>query len=107
MSLRSGGEGGKEEWLAMRANAGDAGTAGDAGVAPTSDRRLPTSYVELFGVPRLIAGGAVLAAGGATLADLAADLVRRYPMLAGRVLDAATGWPLDWVQLRRRRAVHA
>jgi hypothetical protein len=53
------------------------------------------TLVELYGVPRLLAGERVLAASGATLADLGADLVRRYPVLAGRVLDAVTGWPLD------------
>jgi hypothetical protein len=34
-------------------------------------------------------------ASGENLADLAADLVQRCPALAGRALDAATGWPLD------------
>jgi len=51
--------------------------------------------VELFGVPRLLAGSRVIAATGANLAGLAADLVRRAPSLAGRVLDAESGWPLD------------
>jgi molybdopterin converting factor small subunit len=51
--------------------------------------------VELFGVPRLLEGARSISAAGATLADLAADLVRRSPALAGRVLDARTGWPLD------------
>jgi molybdopterin converting factor small subunit len=51
--------------------------------------------VELFGVPRLIAGARVVDASGENLADLAADLVQRGPALAGRALDAATGWPLD------------
>jgi hypothetical protein len=37
----------------------------------------------------------MVAATGATLGELAADLVRRQPLLAGRVLDAGTGWPLD------------
>jgi hypothetical protein len=46
-------------------------------------------------VPRLLIGSHVLTANGATLADLASDLVRRSPALAGRVLDACTGWPLD------------
>ena len=55
----------------------------------------PTLTVELFGVPRLLAGTRVVAAAGAMLADLAADLVQRSPALAGRVLDAHTGWPLD------------
>ena len=54
----------------------------------------PTMLVELFGVPRLLAGERAVAASGETLAALAADLVRRQPALAGRVLDAATGWPL-------------
>jgi molybdopterin converting factor small subunit len=51
--------------------------------------------VELFGVPRLLEGARSISAAGATLAELAADLVRRSPALAGRVLDASTGWPLD------------
>jgi molybdopterin converting factor small subunit len=55
----------------------------------------PSVTVELFGVPRLLLGGRSVTACGATLADLAADLVRRSPALAGRVLDVRTGWPLD------------
>ncbi len=55
----------------------------------------PSVTVELFGVPRLLQGARSTSADGATLADLAADLVRRSPALAGRVLDAHTGWPLD------------
>jgi hypothetical protein len=51
--------------------------------------------VELFGVPRLVEGARSVSAAGVTLAELAADLVRRSPALAGRVLDARTGWPLD------------
>ena len=54
----------------------------------------PTS-VELFGVPRLLIGARTVSAAGSTLGELAADLVRRQPVLAGRVLDADTGWPLD------------
>ncbi|MGH2616153.1 MAG: MoaD/ThiS family protein [Thermomicrobiales bacterium] len=54
-----------------------------------------TLRVELFGVPRLLAGSRAVDAAGATLAELAADLVRRSPALAGKVLDAASGWPLD------------
>ena len=46
-------------------------------------------------MPRLLEGARSISANGATLADLAADLVRRSPALAGRVLDAHTGWPLD------------
>jgi hypothetical protein len=55
----------------------------------------PTLQVELFGVPRLLIGARAVPATGATLADLAADLVWRNPALAGKVLDAVTGWPLD------------
>ena len=51
--------------------------------------------VELFGVPRLLTGERSVIAAGATLGELAADLVRRHPALAGRVLDAGSGWPLD------------
>src|SRR5215212_2977781 len=59
------------------------------------DTPLLSITVELFGVPRLLMGARALTANGATLADLAADLVQRSPVLAGRVLDACTGWPLD------------
>jgi molybdopterin converting factor small subunit len=59
------------------------------------DPPTPSVTVELFGVPRLLVGARSLTAAGATLADLAADLVRRSPALAGRVLDVVTGWPLD------------
>jgi molybdopterin converting factor small subunit len=55
----------------------------------------PSITVELFGVPRLLEGARSISANGATLADLAADLVRRSPALADRVLDARSGWPLD------------
>ena len=64
--------------------------AGDAGVAPAS----PSQTVELFGVPRLLAGTRLAEASGTTLGALAADLARRYPVLAGRVLDVETGWLL-------------
>jgi hypothetical protein len=64
--------------------------------SPSHPATLPPSVtVELFGVPRLLMGARSLTAQGATLADLAADLVRRSPALAGRVLDTRTGWPLD------------
>jgi hypothetical protein len=64
--------------------------------SPCHPATLPPSIaVELFGVPRLLEGARSIAGTGATLADLAADLVRRSPALAGRVLDAVTGWPLD------------
>jgi molybdopterin converting factor small subunit len=63
--------------------------------SPITHHPLPSITVELFGVPRLLEGARSITAAGATLADLAADLVRRSPALAGRVLDAHTGWPLD------------
>jgi molybdopterin converting factor small subunit len=63
--------------------------------SPITQHPLPSVTVELFGVPRLLEGARSVSAEGATLADLAADLVRRSPSLASRVLDARTGWPLD------------
>jgi molybdopterin converting factor small subunit len=63
--------------------------------SPITHHSLPSIRVELFGVPRLLMGTRSLTAQGATLTDLAADLVRRCPTLAGRVLDTRTGWPLD------------
>lgn len=51
--------------------------------------------VELFGVPRLLAGRRDLPATGATLAEIAADLGRRCPALVGKVVDRETGWLLD------------
>jgi hypothetical protein len=66
-----------------------------ANPSPNTRHPTPTLTVELFGVPRILMGARSLMATGATLADLAADLVRRSPALAGRVLDARTGWPLD------------
>ena len=62
---------------------------------PSPSAPPPSVTVELFGVPRLLVGARALTAIGATLAELAADLLRRRPALAGRVLDAYTGWPLD------------
>src|SRR3954451_8342038 len=55
----------------------------------------PTIPVELFGVPRLVAGARSVDAAGDTLAELAADLLRRQPALARRVLDPGPGWLLD------------
>jgi len=63
--------------------------------APTIPVSPALIHVELFGVPRLLVGGATADAAGATLGDLATDLALRAPALAGPVLDAATGWPLD------------
>ena len=61
---------------------------------PLANDLQPTVLVEVFGVPRLLVGERAVPAHGNTLGALAADLVRRQPALAGRVLDAATGWPL-------------
>lgn len=56
-----------------------------------------THHVELFGVPRLLVGQRIVpvTASGATLADLAFELLQSWPVLGGQVLDLATGWPLD------------
>ena len=48
--------------------------------------------VELFGVPRLLAGERSLRVAGRTLGEAAADLGARCPALAGKVLDRETGW---------------
>jgi molybdopterin converting factor small subunit len=58
---------------------------------------MPSVTVELFGVPRLAAGqrAVTVEARGGTLADVARALAERCPALRGRVLDEATGWPLD------------
>jgi len=57
--------------------------------------RSPTAVavdVELFGVPRLLAGGRWLPAAGATLGEVAADLGARCPALIGKVIDGESGW---------------
>ena len=46
-------------------------------------------------MPRLLAGERSVLVAGDPLGELAADLVRRRPILGGRVLDAESGWPLD------------
>jgi hypothetical protein len=62
---------------------------------PTRPATAPSSHlVELFGVPRLLVGQRAVAASGTTLADLAVDLLQSCPVLAGKVLDQTTGWPL-------------
>ena len=53
-----------------------------------------THEVELFGVPRLLAGRARVSVCGATLADVAADLAQCAPQLAGPVIQAESGWLL-------------
>ena len=58
---------------------------------------MPTIVVELFGVPRLVAGQRAVSVDteGSTLSDVARALAETYPSLRGRVLDEATGWPLE------------
>ena len=51
--------------------------------------------VELFGVPRLLAGVRVAPAAGRTLGEIAHFLGVRYPALCGRVIDRETGWLVD------------
>ena len=50
--------------------------------------------VELFGVPRLLAGRRSLPATGATLREVAAALAAACPALVGPILDRETGWLL-------------
>jgi molybdopterin converting factor small subunit len=73
----------------------------DTGVTPQTDiqaneadRVLAEIKVELFGVPRLLAGQRVLSARGETLARLTSDLASRWPVLLGQVIDPATEWLL-------------
>ena len=54
-----------------------------------------TGGVELFGVPRLLAGRRTLPWTGATLREVAAALATACPALVGPVLDPQTGWLLD------------
>ena len=50
--------------------------------------------VELFGVPRLVAGQRSLRVPGETLGDVVAALGSACPGLMGRVIDGETGWLL-------------
>ena len=50
--------------------------------------------VELFGVPRLVAGRRSLRVGGRTLGEVAAALGAVCPALVGRVIDGESGWLL-------------
>jgi molybdopterin converting factor small subunit len=54
----------------------------------------PTHEVELFGVPRQLAGRASVPVCGATLQEIAAALARCAPQLHGPVIHADTGWLL-------------
>lgn len=51
-----------------------------------------TVEVELFGVPRVLAGERSLRVEGTTLGEVAAALGRACPALVGRVLDAEGVW---------------
>ena len=51
--------------------------------------------VELFGVPRLLAGRRSLRVAGGALGEVAAALGAACPALRGRVLHPETGWLLD------------
>jgi hypothetical protein len=48
--------------------------------------------IELFGVPRLLAGRYSLQAEGSNLADIVAELGAICPSLVGPVIDRDTGW---------------
>ena len=67
----------------------EAGKRGTAGAVAA-----PAVQVELFGVPRLLAGERALRVAGRTLGEAAADLAERCPPLVGKVLDRETGWLL-------------
>ncbi|MBX5446543.1 thiamine biosynthesis protein ThiS [Sphaerobacter sp.] len=49
-------------------------------------------HVELFGVPRLLAGSKAIAVAGETLGALSRALLDACPALAERVIDPRTGW---------------
>ena len=51
--------------------------------------------VELFGVPRVVAGQRSVLIEAACLGDVARRLGEACPALRGRVIDPATGWILD------------
>lgn len=55
--------------------------------------RVPAGIeVELFGVPRVLAGRRSVNVAGATLGEVAGALGRACPALVGRVLDAEGAW---------------
>ena len=66
-----------------------------ANPSPVTHQPSPSITVELFGVPRLLEGARSISAAGATLADLAADLLRRQPAWRVACWMPRTGWPLD------------
>jgi len=54
----------------------------------------PALEVELFGVPRLIAGARSVRLRGRTLGEVASALGVAYPAMLDRVIDRETGWLL-------------
>lgn len=62
---------------------------------PSERQEIAAVDVELFGVPRLLAQQEAVAAHGATLGELGHSLCKSCPALAGTVLHATKGWPLD------------
>lgn len=51
-----------------------------------------TVRVELFGTPQLLTGQRQVEVPGRTLHEIAGALAREFPVLAGPVIDPATGW---------------
>lgn len=51
-----------------------------------------TVRVELFGTPQLLTGRREVEVAGRTLREVAGALAREFPVLAGPVIDPATGW---------------
>lgn len=70
-------------------------TARGSATAPLPPSSGHAHEVELFGVPRLLAGRARVPVRGATLMEIAADLARSAPELAGSVIQVETGWLLS------------
>ena len=52
----------------------------------------PSITLELFGMPRVIAGTDRAEVSGASLREILDQAVTRYPGLASHLLDAETGW---------------
>src|SRR5688500_7756011 len=80
-------------WAIMARTRGSAG-GGWVTAQPAARGEERGVEVELFGVPRLLAGRRSLRARGATLGELAADLAGACPPLVGPVIDGKTGWLL-------------
>lgn len=70
-------------------------TATDAGEAMLEPGGTKGIEVELFGVPRMVAGCRRLRVSGDSLGAVATALGETCPDLLGRVIDAETGWLLN------------